>query len=473
MTPTTKDRRRKSWRLYGFAGTIDWAVDLQSFSTSDDSMTADGEFEWEFLPGGAPSADSLGSGTFNSASCDWTKSYSSLTDLQKDAGSLPHVCVQYYSLGALQKMGKDSKSRYNDVNNGYDDKFKAYIRYIRDLVPASIDVLMQYDDATKKFYEGMACMYRRVPLLPLYSKTNHLVLDFNCDYKAFGSDKKSLACSKLSYEDLTQGTFELWLTPSDLDGFHADLLKKTGVAPDWVDLNGEYKENEGCSSEGTALCPPTTGNRKWHNYPELSSSLVVPNPKDTASDSYNSYDDLSGTITDKMKAIASGKFTDDIDDIIQTVSLPIFLLAQGVESMDQVKKLGEEEEKKEKQKKKDFILQMVGIALIFIPFVGDAATAISGAATLARVAAIAGDAATVGFSIYDIVKNPDSAFMDLLGIMFGLRGLAKQARDANGFATMGAAARKLRSDGTIGKIGGSIKKFDDALQDMVAVCKRT
>lgn len=35
MTPTTKDTRREDWRKLNFAGSIDWAVDLQEF-TSDD-----------------------------------------------------------------------------------------------------------------------------------------------------------------------------------------------------------------------------------------------------------------------------------------------------------------------------------------------------------------------------------------------------------------------------------------------------
>ncbi|KAF2421787.1 glycoside hydrolase family 18 protein [Tothia fuscella] len=39
MTPTTKDTRREDWRKLNFAGTIDWAVDLQSFG-SDDSNNA-------------------------------------------------------------------------------------------------------------------------------------------------------------------------------------------------------------------------------------------------------------------------------------------------------------------------------------------------------------------------------------------------------------------------------------------------
>lgn len=35
MTPTTKDTRRKDWASLNFAGTIDWAVDLQAFTQDD------------------------------------------------------------------------------------------------------------------------------------------------------------------------------------------------------------------------------------------------------------------------------------------------------------------------------------------------------------------------------------------------------------------------------------------------------
>lgn len=37
MTPTTKDTRRSDWKSLNFAGTIDWAVDLQSYTEDDRS----------------------------------------------------------------------------------------------------------------------------------------------------------------------------------------------------------------------------------------------------------------------------------------------------------------------------------------------------------------------------------------------------------------------------------------------------
>lgn len=35
MTPITKDTRREDWKKFNFAGSIDWAVDLQSFGSTD------------------------------------------------------------------------------------------------------------------------------------------------------------------------------------------------------------------------------------------------------------------------------------------------------------------------------------------------------------------------------------------------------------------------------------------------------
>lgn len=35
MTPTTKETRRSDWKTLNFAGSIDWALDLQAFTTDD------------------------------------------------------------------------------------------------------------------------------------------------------------------------------------------------------------------------------------------------------------------------------------------------------------------------------------------------------------------------------------------------------------------------------------------------------
>lgn len=50
MTATTKETRRARWRRFSFAGSIDWALDLQSFTADDpekdepDPLTLDPDY---------------------------------------------------------------------------------------------------------------------------------------------------------------------------------------------------------------------------------------------------------------------------------------------------------------------------------------------------------------------------------------------------------------------------------------------
>jgi hypothetical protein len=58
MTPLTKKTRRTEWQKLNFAGTIDWAVDLQSFTADDgdpDSKCSDGDrmISTENVPAGS------------------------------------------------------------------------------------------------------------------------------------------------------------------------------------------------------------------------------------------------------------------------------------------------------------------------------------------------------------------------------------------------------------------------------------
>jgi hypothetical protein len=141
--------------------------------------------------------------------------------------------------------------------------------------------------------------------------------------------------------------------------------------------------------------------------------------------------------------------------------------------MDQVKKLGADEEKKEAAKKKAFILEMVGVAFMVIPFLGEAATYISGLATIARIASLATDISGIALGIEELVRDPEGGLMSLLGIAFGLRGMAQATRDAAGYAKMGAVARNLRTAGAMAKVGGGFKANDEVLQALTGFCKRT
>jgi hypothetical protein len=99
-------------------------------------------------------------------------------------------------------------------------------------------------------------------------------------------------------------------------------------------------------------------------------------------------------------------------DPVQVLAMPVTMVQQAVESIQQVKAIGQTEED---LKKKELILTIVGAVLAIVPFVGDAAAAAAGLASLARAITLIGEVANGAFSIYDIVGDPQSAPWPSLG----------------------------------------------------------
>jgi len=447
--------RVSKWQGMQFGGISDWAADLDAdYGSSGTGVKDDGDVSDD-----------------NGPFCPWNNSFESLDALSKAAPGLPMLCVQWFALKVMLKMVGDAQTKFKDVNNGYDDKFNAYIRYIKQMIPDGIETFMRYNATSKTWYGNMGCKcgLRCLSLSrPEQCVLIDLVLDFNCDYDAKSEKRRSLSCDKLTKRDLDDGIYDLYLHPKNLDTFHSALANTTGISPDWVDLDGFWSTTDDCGIN----CVPTSGSRQWYNYPEMNKTLVVPNPKDIITKTIGSFDSLREAIFTGMSTIQAGVWDGDADDIVQTVSVPVFLLVQALESMESVKKLGEEEEKKEKEKKKSFIISIVGIALIFIPFIGDAAAVIQGAAMIARIFSLAADGAGIGLGIYEFSHDPKSGFMGLIGALFGLRGVAQATRDAAGFAKLAVEARALRELGVMAKLGGSIKTNDAILQAMTGVCRR-
>jgi len=138
MTKETKESRRAGWKNFNFRGTIDWAVDLQSYN-GDDMESSDDEYEWEDLPGNAPPVSSLGGGSDQCPS----KTYSSLDDLEKDT-STPLLCRAKYLLETLRSNLTTALSHYDDLlKHGYDGKFDTYAQSVADSAQRTIDKFMR------------------------------------------------------------------------------------------------------------------------------------------------------------------------------------------------------------------------------------------------------------------------------------------------------------------------------------------
>ncbi len=94
MTPTTKDTRRADWKGLNFAGSIDWAVDLQMFTQDDFSAVPDRPTTGQGCIGGT----------------DNTVDSGNLCEFACELGFCPdHLCTCKFT-GELKPLPKETNS---------------------------------------------------------------------------------------------------------------------------------------------------------------------------------------------------------------------------------------------------------------------------------------------------------------------------------------------------------------------------
>lgn len=178
MTPDTYRDRQMYTDALNFAGTSDWAIDLNGTiddtsgpSTSDpDSDDSDDGFDpedWE--------------------PCDLTLTFSDLDDLSGKAGGLRSDCVDIYTLQVLMDMFQKALDDYNNVNNGYDEMFGYYVTYMKKLVPNVAAEAFIFNATQDPKYAtaptvgfGMNCKWRPRLVHKYNVLMNVCSLDFDC-----------------------------------------------------------------------------------------------------------------------------------------------------------------------------------------------------------------------------------------------------------------------------------------------------
>lgn len=124
-TNITKGRRRGKWQGIDFAGTIDWAVDLQRLT--DD--------EWGGIEG--VEDDDL---SWDETLADCTGNYDTLGSI---LGDTPSHCRNVYILQSLRRMLNDSVEQYDKLSEGgYDRKFGTYASAVAESDQKQIDNFM-------------------------------------------------------------------------------------------------------------------------------------------------------------------------------------------------------------------------------------------------------------------------------------------------------------------------------------------
>ncbi|OTB01628.1 glycoside hydrolase family 18 protein [Hypoxylon sp. CI-4A] len=125
MSDDMKVSRTEFYDSYNFAGTSDWAEDLQYFM--DESGSNDGydnDYEYEIDDFWSPCKNS----------------YNTLDVLDQFKEDIPGNCVEQYILDIQVATLETVLNKYKKlIGDGYDSKFSTYKRYVTDQVPLQVN----------------------------------------------------------------------------------------------------------------------------------------------------------------------------------------------------------------------------------------------------------------------------------------------------------------------------------------------
>ncbi|KAL4879465.1 hypothetical protein BJY04DRAFT_220061 [Aspergillus karnatakaensis] len=423
MSDATKLSRSDWYQELGFGGTSDWAVDLDRYGGA----------------GGVPGADEesdYGDDTPFEA-CDEEIWYNTLEEVRRDLENIPARCRNVYISEVLQKMLDAALVKYHDVNNGYDDKFNTYARYMKKAAPKSLDTFMHWITGPGQEY-------------------------FDCDLvDRFGNSNPYDGRCPIPYprDELETGFYELEYTLRDEGGFYTELLNETGLDEDAIEFGDKTHETP-CDIGWNRPCHPYEVDIT--NCPLVRKDFEPPNPKDIVETALDDVAELESELISTSLEMAIGSWEGDDDDVIQVLSMPIFMIIQAVEAMAEAKEIGEELEEEEQER---LILGIISAVLFFLPFGGVAAAAVN-MGRLARIISMASLAGEAGLAMVDIINDPLMAPLVILD-MLSKRNL----RTPNDYRDAANSRRQMSSEG-LGKLGDVFKRHDDVLQDILKTCAR-
>ena len=169
--------------------------------------------------------------------------------------------------------------------------------------------------------------------------------------------------------------------------------------------------------------------------PQATPSFTPTKPKTIIASALPQISTIQDTITARQLDIASGTWNNGTDDVVETLSMPVFLIEQALQAMANVELVGEKEAK---EKKTALILEILGIIFAFLPFLDEIGPSLELADGAFEIIAAAGN---IALAIQGIVADPSSAPMEILSAL--TLGKLKSTED---YAALAAAKRAITED---------------------------
>ncbi|KAL7819905.1 glycoside hydrolase family 18 protein [Trichoderma gracile] len=415
MSKSVKEARIKKYQALNFGGISNWAIDLEEWWV--DMYDLDGTDKED-----TDGLDEL----FDT--CEDT--YETLEDIPQDLDSR---CASFYILTVLSSQLSRAVEAYKEVSEGYDNKFKWYVEWVRDGINDDLFDFMTGSGEGNKYMD--------------------------CKWESEVS-KGSGPCTemKLRVEPSNPGARYIEYTLRDEDGFYKALQASHNIERDWVTFEN-YAVHDPCT------CPPGGGGTycrcmneyvMYKNFPRRikeASKIDVPNPKELVDEALPKMDELAQLLAWTIPLVRMGSLDVSYEDPAVAFSMPVFMLEDAIESIKKIKEIGVKEKE---EKKHEHVLQILEIVFAILPFVAEGAAAAFGAASLiARGLAIVAELGNGALTIVEIVDDPLSAPFAILGLLIGPLGVrAKGSR--SGFKSAADARRALDE--------GKLKLFSEAFR---------
>lgn len=267
-----------------------------------------------------------------------------------------------------------------------------------------------------------------------------------------------------TWDDPEKGyeSWEITYSLRDKAGFEEALVTDLGMQPDWILWEDwdSYPECEGQPGDCVEV-------HQWlRNFPRKADEITVGDPKKVLEEALPHIDELRNQFLSAVLGVGLATYDPERDwnDAAVALAVPVQLLAQAVDNMANVKELGGEIEE---QKKKETILFLVSLVLLVVPFVSEIGLELAGFVSLARFAFIGGEIGNGALTIAEVIDDPESAPVAIMGLLTGAAGRGKRTEDIMSDA---AAARLKMKAADVAGIGKTFKAIDDKVQKVVTRC---
>ncbi|KAJ4250226.1 hypothetical protein NW762_012041 [Fusarium torreyae] len=434
MSDKTKEERVSWIKNLNFGGTADWAIDLAGNGGSGY---------------GSSGPEGFGDLVPDDVTCDSESWPTTLEDLADDIDSINPNCRGMALMSILIEDLQTAVEEYKDVSEDYDDAFGWYADWVKDTI----------DDRIEEFLamgRGKGLPY------------------LDCKWESPGSNGEA-SCNKatpITKPGPEPGRRVVEFTVRDEEGFYEALLEETGIRKEWVEWVEEDAVPDICPCP-LGQCPPQCEHsqnyymrKNWMRRIKDKSKIEIDNPKEVLDEAIPSTDDLIDIALSTYIEMRLGASEADSADIVTAFSMPIFMLQDASKSIAEIKEIGEE---MKETHTRDLVLNILSIIFAVIPFAGLAASAIGGAARIASVALIVGEAGNAAISIVEIVDNPESAPFAILGMLIGAAGIRGGMSPRSAFKEAANARRALTSN-EMKAFSPTFRDKDALVQNIVKSC---